>query len=143
MLANKKTSFFKDYREKGVPASQVPPHIVEPLVERVMSAPEEQLLAVGEVQPREWEDPPHSFSSFVCERCGEMTVATRQGSQVRNRSAIPIRLPDGSDVTRISGRQALNPYQNTSPALYVAQPPNLLLRSGPVDLTSPEPIQFP
>lgn len=74
MLANKQTTFFKEYREKGVPASQVPASEVDPLVERVMSAADAQLLTVGPVHSRPWQDPPHSFEGFVCEICGEMTV---------------------------------------------------------------------
>jgi len=74
MAANKQTDFFQKYRMKGVPASQVPPEVVDQLLERVMNAPEDQLLKVGEVFERKWEDVPHSFDSFVCELCGEMTV---------------------------------------------------------------------
>ncbi|GAB4342584.1 MAG: FmdE family protein [Calditrichia bacterium] len=72
MLSNKKTSFFKDYREKGVPPAQVPD--VEPLVEKVMSAPDEMLLNISEVLDYNHQEPPHSFNSFVCESCGEMVV---------------------------------------------------------------------
>jgi len=74
MMANKATAFFTEYREKGVPASQVPSDVVQPLVERVLSAPEEQLLTIGAVHEHLFEEPPHSFDSFVCELCGEMTV---------------------------------------------------------------------
>lgn len=74
MAANKQSDFFKKYREKGVPASQVPAEVVDPLVQRVMGAPEEQLLNVGEVFEYKWVDAPHSFDSFVCEVCGEMTA---------------------------------------------------------------------
>jgi len=74
MLANKKTTFFTEYREKGIPASQVPEYVVQPLVERVMGAPEDAIMTVGEVVAYDYQDPPHSFSSFVCESCGEMTV---------------------------------------------------------------------
>ncbi|MDH7568754.1 MAG: FmdE family protein [Armatimonadota bacterium] len=74
MAANKQTTFFKEYREKGVPASQVPPEHVDGLVERVMNAPEAQLLKVGDVVAYSLEEYPHSFDSFVCESCGEMTV---------------------------------------------------------------------
>jgi len=74
MEATKKTPFFKEYREKGVPASQVPAEVVDPLIERVLSAPEEELLTGGEVFERPWVEGAHSFSSFCCERCGEMTV---------------------------------------------------------------------
>jgi len=72
MLANKRTEFFTKYREKGVPASKVPPEVVEPLVERVMCAPPEQLYTVGEIETKDLEEAPHSFASFVCDRCGEM-----------------------------------------------------------------------
>lgn len=74
MLANKQTSFFKDYREVGIPASQVPDEVVEPLVVKVMSAPDEMIMNISEVMDYKHQDPIHSFSSFVCQGCGEMTV---------------------------------------------------------------------
>jgi len=74
MLANKRTEFFSEYREKGIPASQVPDELVEPLVKKVMGAPDEMLLDIGEVFHYELEKKPHSFSSFACEMCGEMVV---------------------------------------------------------------------
>ena len=74
MLANKETSFFKNYREKGIPASKVPEDVIEPLVERVMNAPDEMLLDVGQVHEREWNEPKHSFDGFPCQECGEMVV---------------------------------------------------------------------
>ena len=74
MLANKQTSFFKDYREKGIPASQVPLEVVQPLVDRVMNAPVEQLLTVGPVFDHPVEQHAHSFAGLVCEACGEMMV---------------------------------------------------------------------
>jgi formylmethanofuran dehydrogenase subunit E len=74
MAANKQTDFFQKYRMKGVPASQVPAEVVEPLVERVMAAPQEKLLSVGEVFERALPERPHSFESFVCELCGEMVA---------------------------------------------------------------------
>ncbi len=74
MAANKQTDFFQNYRMKGVPASQVPEEVVNPLIQRVMTMPEEQLLNISEVFEYKWTDPPHSFDSFVCELCGEMVV---------------------------------------------------------------------
>ncbi|NHZ87401.1 MAG: tRNA CCA-pyrophosphorylase [Planctomycetia bacterium] len=74
MLSNKKTSFFKDYREKGVPPTQVPDEVVQPLVQKVMGAPKEKILKISKVIDFKHQDPPHSFASFVCEDCGEMTV---------------------------------------------------------------------
>jgi formylmethanofuran dehydrogenase subunit E len=74
MLANKQTEFFKEYREKGVPASKVPAEVVDPLVQRVLAAPDEKLLSVGEPFKHEIKHRPHSFSSLVCDGCGEMVV---------------------------------------------------------------------
>ena len=74
MAANKQTDFFQKYRMKGIPASQVPEDIVQPLVERVMNAPESQLLQIGDVVEYHWKDPATVFDSFVCDSCGEMTV---------------------------------------------------------------------
>ena len=74
MLANKKTTFFTEYREKGIPASNVPADVVDPLVKRVMGAPENDLLNLGEPFDYEWKESPHAFDGFVCEECGEMTV---------------------------------------------------------------------
>jgi len=74
MAANKQTDFFQKYRMKGIPASEVPAEVVDPLVQQVMSAPEGQLLNVGGVVEQKWEDCPHSFDSFVCDLCGEMVV---------------------------------------------------------------------
>ena len=74
MARNKETSFFKDYRMKGIPPTQVPDDTVAPLVEQAMNAPEEAVLNVSEVFDYDYKEPPHSFDSFVCENCGEMTV---------------------------------------------------------------------
>lgn len=71
MLANKKTEFFKDYREKGVPPTQVPDAVVEPLVVKVMNAPDDMIMTVSEVFEYQWNQPVHSFNTFVCEECGE------------------------------------------------------------------------
>ncbi len=74
MLANKATSFFKDYREKSIPASQVPDEVVEPLVQKVINAPDEMLLDISDVFDYNLEPKKDSFAGFVCEDCGEMTV---------------------------------------------------------------------
>lgn len=74
MAANKATAFFTEYRQKGVPASQVPPEVVEPLVQQVLNAPAEMLLSVGELFSHPVVRPPESFASLVCAECGEMMV---------------------------------------------------------------------
>ncbi len=74
MLANKKTEFFTKYRMLGVPPTKVPDEVVEPLVEKVMSAPDEMMMNISEVFTYEWPEEKHSFEGFVCEECGEMVV---------------------------------------------------------------------
>ena len=74
MLATKDTPFFNNYRMKGVSPTQVPDEVVEPLIEKVMNLPDEALLNISEVFDYEWKEPSHSFESFICEECGEMTV---------------------------------------------------------------------
>ncbi len=74
MLGNKKTEFFTKYRMLGIPASEVPDEVVEPLVIKVMNAPEEMMLKISEIFKY---DPPKkkdSFAGFVCDICGEMVV---------------------------------------------------------------------
>ena len=98
MLANKQSTFFTAYRSKGVPASQVPAEHVEPLVERVLSIPEEQLVKVGEVVEYPYVDPPTSFDSFVCESCGEITVEG-YGQQREDGGRICLPCAAGESVT--------------------------------------------
>jgi formylmethanofuran dehydrogenase subunit E len=74
MLANKQSDFFKTYREKGIPASQVPASVVEPLIAKVMGAPDAMLMNIGDVVAHPLPKKVESFAGFVCDRCGEMTV---------------------------------------------------------------------
>ncbi|PKN58441.1 MAG: tRNA CCA-pyrophosphorylase [Deltaproteobacteria bacterium HGW-Deltaproteobacteria-14] len=73
-LASKKSVFFTEYREKGIPASQVPPALVEPMIAQVMGAPQEQILKVGDIHQHVLPKPAEAFESFVCPRCGDMVI---------------------------------------------------------------------
>jgi len=74
MLANKESKFFTEYRMKGIPASEVPKEVVEPLVENVMNATDEQMLSISEIFHYDIPKKAHSFNGFVCDECHEMTV---------------------------------------------------------------------
>jgi len=52
----------------------VPAEVVDPLVQKVMGAPDDMLLTVSDVFKYELKHTPHSFSSLVCDNCGEMVV---------------------------------------------------------------------
>lgn len=74
MAKNKQSAFINDYRAKGIPASQVPDEVAEPLVQAVMSPPDEAILDISDVFPYAHKDAPHTFDGFICEECGEMVV---------------------------------------------------------------------
>ena len=74
MMQTKTTPFFKEYREKGIPPTLVPDEVVEPLVYKVMNAPSEMIMNISEVFDFKWTEPKHSFTSVVCDSCGEMVI---------------------------------------------------------------------
>jgi len=74
MARNKQSVFIEKYRAKGVPASQIPEGVAEPLVQAVMTAPDQTILDISEVFDYGYTDSPHSFDSFICDGCGEMVV---------------------------------------------------------------------
>ena len=73
-------------RSSGMPASQIPAAISDPLVATVSSAPDEALLDIGEVTAYEWHDAPHTFEAFLCPECGEMVV--ERNARVKNGKAV-------------------------------------------------------
>ncbi len=70
----KQTKFFQEYRTKGVPASRVPDEVVDPLIDQVMTAPQDQILTVGAEFRTEVEKRPETFATRICQDCGEMVV---------------------------------------------------------------------
>ncbi|WP_078060667.1 FmdE family protein [Desulfotomaculum copahuensis] len=82
MAQNKQSTFFTEYRTKGVPPTKVPAEVVDPLIQRVMNAPEEMLFNVSEIFDYPYQEKKHSFESFVCEECGEMVV--EQYGRIKN-----------------------------------------------------------
>jgi formylmethanofuran dehydrogenase subunit E len=76
--AMRKSPFFTEYRLKNVPFSEVPAHVVEPLIRSVLQSPEEKLLQVGDEQRLEIPKRAPSLATFRCEACGE-GVAERYG----------------------------------------------------------------
>ena len=90
--ASRQTPFFLEYRMKGVPASQVPPEVVEPLIEKVMNAPLEQILKIGAVEPGPpIPRAPEQFAAFVCESCGETVMEAYGRLHGERRLCIPCR----------------------------------------------------
>ena len=74
-IQRNKESEFINYRMKGVPASQIEPALVEPLVDFVLNASAEQMFDIGEVKQIQLPaGKPHDFNAIICEVCGEVTV---------------------------------------------------------------------
>lgn len=70
----KESRFFQEFRGKGVPASKVPDEVVEPLIQQVMSAPQEQILQVGPEFRTQLEKKDESFATRPCDVCGDMVA---------------------------------------------------------------------
>ena len=73
-LQSQKSDFFQNYRMKGVPPTEVPDEVVQPMIDKVMAAPAEALFNVGEVSAYSGDVSGESFNSFVCEECGDLVV---------------------------------------------------------------------
>ena len=74
-IQKSKESEFIGYRKKGVPASQIDPTLVDPLIEMMMSAPAEQLFIIEPVGETKLPTPrAHDFNTQICTECGEVMV---------------------------------------------------------------------
>ena len=63
---------FVEQRKAGVLPQDISPEVADPLVERVLSLPEETFLDIGPVQPYTLERKPGVFEAKPCTRCGEL-----------------------------------------------------------------------
>jgi len=68
-------SEFVRLRSQGVEPKDVPAEIVDPMIERIWSLPDEELLIVGEVHTVDWRPRKGTFEWQRCEKCGEVTFA--------------------------------------------------------------------
>ncbi|GAB4248345.1 FmdE family protein [Deferrisoma sp.] len=62
---------FVQQRRQGVPPQDVPAEILAPLLDRVLSLPEEQFLNVSEPFDYPWEGGKACFDVVRCDACGE------------------------------------------------------------------------
>ena len=74
-IQKSKESEFIGYRKKGVPASQIDPALVDPMIEMMMSAPAEQLFIIEPVGETKLPAArAHDFNTHICTECGEVMV---------------------------------------------------------------------
>jgi formylmethanofuran dehydrogenase subunit E len=83
VIKRNQESDFIQYRKQGVPASKIDPALVEPYVEFILAASNEDLFKIGLVT--EIKLPagrPHDFNTIICAECGE--VAVERYGRVKN-----------------------------------------------------------
>jgi len=68
-------SEFVKLRSRGVEPQDIAPEIVDPMIERIWSLPDEAILTVGEVHEVDWRPRKGTFEWITCEKCGEVTFA--------------------------------------------------------------------
>ncbi len=74
-FGNMLKSPFVEQRKMGVPPQDINSEIAEPLVNKILSIPEENFLAIGPVFDYPFEKKKGVFDTGLCEECGERTFA--------------------------------------------------------------------
>jgi len=64
---------FVELRRQGVPPQDVPPEILKPLLDNILSMPEEQFLKMSQVFDQPWQKKPGCFTAVPCAICGDLT----------------------------------------------------------------------
>jgi len=70
------SSEFVKLRKEGVEPQDIKPEIIDPLIERIWNAPDEEILVVGDVFEIDFEPRKGTFEWSRCEKCGEVVFAT-------------------------------------------------------------------
>lgn len=86
MAQNKQSTFFTEYRTKGVPPTKVPAEIVDPLIQRVMNAPEEMLFNVSGVFDYPYQEKKHSFESLFVRNAAKWWSSSTGASKTAKKS---------------------------------------------------------
>ncbi len=69
------SSEFVKLRQKGVEPKDIKPEIVDPMIERIMSAKDEEILKIGEVEDIDFKPKKGTFYWERCEKCKEVVFA--------------------------------------------------------------------
>lgn len=68
-------SKFVGLRRQGIEPQDIEADIVNPIIDRISSLPDEDILVVGDVHEVEWKPRKGTFEWMECEECGEVTFA--------------------------------------------------------------------
>ncbi|MCD6451277.1 MAG: formylmethanofuran dehydrogenase [Acidobacteria bacterium] len=69
------SSEFVKLRKEGVEPQDIKPEIIDPLIEKIWNAPDEEILVVGDVFEIDFEPRKGTFEWSRCEKCGEVVFA--------------------------------------------------------------------
>lgn len=78
---------FVQERKKGVPPQDIAPDITDPIVDRVLSIPEEEFLDIGEVRKVDVKKTKGIFEARRCENCGELTFVNKMRLTIDGKTA--------------------------------------------------------
>lgn len=68
-------SEFVRMRKQGIEPKDIPPEIVDPLIEKIMQASDDELFRISNVFDYEFVPPKSTFEWYECEKCGEVVFA--------------------------------------------------------------------
>lgn len=83
-------SEFVKLRKEGVEPKDIPGDVIDPVIERIWSLPDEEMLVVSEIFQVDWKPKKGTFEWAECEVCGEVTFS--HGLRIANgkRSVFPV-----------------------------------------------------
>jgi len=76
------SSEFVKMRSKGIEPKDIKPEIVDPLIEKIWSLPDEKILIVGNIFDVDFKPRKGTFEWYKCENCGEVVFA--HGTRIKN-----------------------------------------------------------
>ncbi len=82
-------SEFVKLRSQSVEPKDIPPEVVDPLIDRIWTLPDSDILLVGEVHQTDWQPTKSTFEWAQCEKCDEVTFA--HGLRIAGGKALCIR----------------------------------------------------
>lgn len=80
---------FVQQRKAGVPPQDIPAAVADPLIEKVLSLPEENFLAIGAIVQLELPKRKGVFEAEPCAKCGELTFVDKLQETAVGRVCIP------------------------------------------------------
>ena len=90
-FGNMLQSPFVAQRKQGVPPQDIPAEITDPLVNKVMTMPEEMFLEIGPVEKYEFTGGKGCFDTDLCATCGERVFVDKLVETASGMICIPCR----------------------------------------------------